>query len=69
MSEVMKTLGLTQLEKTLPALFEQARQQKMDLRNVFTTGIRCRGGGTQPACRSKTDPGRTTSGHQDLGVL
>lgn len=25
----MKTLGLTQLEKTLPALFEQARQQKM----------------------------------------
>ena len=29
MSDVMKTLGLTQLEKTLPALFEQARQQKM----------------------------------------
>ena len=29
MSDVMKTLGLTQLEKALPALFEQARQQKM----------------------------------------
>jgi DNA replication protein DnaC len=29
MSDVMKTLGLTQLEKVLPALFEQARQQKM----------------------------------------
>lgn len=29
MSDVMKTLGLTQLEKALPVLFEQARQQKM----------------------------------------
>lgn len=29
MSDVMKTLGLTQLEKALPILFEQARQQKM----------------------------------------
>jgi len=29
MSDVMKTLGLTQLEKALPALVEQARQQKM----------------------------------------
>jgi DNA replication protein DnaC len=29
MSDVMKTLGLTHLEKALPALFEQARQQKM----------------------------------------
>ena len=29
MSEVMKTLGLTQLEQALPVLFEQARQQKM----------------------------------------
>jgi DNA replication protein DnaC len=29
MSDVMKTLGLTQLEKALPALFEQARHQQM----------------------------------------
>jgi DNA replication protein DnaC len=29
MSDVMKMLGLTQLEKALPVLFEQARQQKM----------------------------------------
>ncbi len=29
LSDVMKTLGLTHLEKALPALFEQARQQKM----------------------------------------
>ena len=29
MSDVMKTLGLTQLEKALPVLSKQARQQKM----------------------------------------
>jgi DNA replication protein DnaC len=29
MHDVMKSLGLTQLDKALPALFEQARQQKM----------------------------------------
>jgi DNA replication protein DnaC len=29
MHDVIKSLGLTQLEKVLPALFEQARQQKM----------------------------------------
>jgi DNA replication protein DnaC len=29
MRDVMKSLGLTQLDKALPALFEQAHQQKM----------------------------------------
>lgn len=69
MSDVMKTLGLTQLEKALPALFEQARQQKMTYETFLHRALDALGGGTQPACGSKADPGRTTSCHQDLGVL
>jgi len=45
MSDVMKTLGLTQLEKTLPALFEQARQQKMTYETFLQRALDAEGEG------------------------